>query len=213
MADRITATVAGSMDKYDLSFAKGEITLFGYGIPQSSTASQYNGQYYLDQSTGWHYRSNGTSWVRQGTTPLPLITDVLESKIDVGVDGITMSVSSDTNGMTTFRLMAGQAVLDTEELYLNVNSANIRGELIADSVRANTTIEAPILKNGHLQFWDTWAGRQVHTGDIYSSYGTIYITSENGINVDSLSCSSGSVIDFSSASMVIMPDNTTFERP
>ena len=210
MANRITATVAGSMDKYDEAFAKGTITLYGYGVPQNATAAQYNGQYYLDQSTGWHYKSNGTTWVRQGTTPLPLITDVLESKIDIGVDGITMSVTSDTNGMTTFRLMAGSAVLDTEELYLNVNSANIRGELVADSIIAGARITSPEIV-GNLNFYNDY-GHYAGQISCYES-DTIYMGAVGGVSISGLANTTaygGSIIDLSNAYMVVMPDNTTF---
>ena len=91
-ADSITSTVSKAVSKYELPSG---ITFqnFGYGAPKNSTASGKNGQYYLDQLNGYYYKSNGTSWVRQSSTRLPLITDNLRSQIQQTADSISLQVS------------------------------------------------------------------------------------------------------------------------
>lgn len=90
-ADSIKATVAASESKYAVPSGVS-IAVYGYGAPPNSIAAAYNGRYYLDQSSGYYYRSNGTSWVKQNNTPLKLITDNLSSSITQTADSIRSEV-------------------------------------------------------------------------------------------------------------------------
>ena len=56
-------------------------------------ASGNTNKYYLDQSSGFYYKSNGSTWVRQNSTSLPLITDVLSSTITQTANQITAQVN------------------------------------------------------------------------------------------------------------------------
>lgn len=91
-ATSITSTVSSAVSKYALP-AGISFQNFGYGAPPNSTAGGKNGQYYLDQANGYYYRSNGTSWVRQSNTPLPLITENLKSQIQQTASSISLQVS------------------------------------------------------------------------------------------------------------------------
>ena len=58
----------------------------------SYDASEYNGQYYLNQSNGYLYQSNGSGWVYQ--EHLTLITSNLQTQITQNATAITSKVSS-----------------------------------------------------------------------------------------------------------------------
>ena len=99
-ASSITSTVSGAMNKYDTTGY--EVELYGYEEPSKAgyKASENNGKYYLNQTNGYLYRSNGTSWVYQAS--LKLITENLSSRIEQTVKSITIEVSEDgkTAGIT-----------------------------------------------------------------------------------------------------------------
>ena len=91
-ATSITSTVASSQSKYELPIGL-TISAFGYGVPSNATAGNYRNQYYLDQSAGLYYRSNGSVWsVQNPGNPLPLITTTLESKIQQTADSISLQI-------------------------------------------------------------------------------------------------------------------------
>lgn len=171
-AKQIMATVAAAETIWDTTTLsqtiQDNIATYGYGVPQKSTASQYNGKYYLDQSTGTLYKSNGSKWTKQNTQLQTIqtttnsaitqqanqISSVVSSvsnlnsqvsRIDQKADSISLSVSSDMYGQTTFKLSNNQTELATETLYLNVDAAHITGTIYADSVRAGTSIYSPYI--------------------------------------------------------------------
>lgn len=195
-ADSIKATVAGQESKWDTSQLPSGVSIsaYGYGIPSSTTAAQYRNKYYLDQSSGRYYKSNGTSWVLQ-TQQLQLITSNLKSSIEINandirsvvsdmsatqnavssisqrVDNITMYVSS-ANGSTTFTLTDGTAILDTKTFEVTVDSFNVVGPITATSVAANSYIQAPII-------YDMGGWGYLHMESVSSSGQLIYGSSSS----------------------------------
>ena len=95
-SESITSEVAKNQSKYDTTGYN--ITLFGYINPTNSgyKASDYNNEYYLNQSNGQLYLSNGTSWVYKKS--LLLITSVLSSSIEQNATAITSKVSTSDFG-------------------------------------------------------------------------------------------------------------------
>jgi len=75
-ADGIKSTVASAQDKYDSGNLN--ITQFGYGAPTVVAAS---GTVYLDQSTGYYYTSNGTTWTKSAL-PLPMKSSEFKQTAD-----------------------------------------------------------------------------------------------------------------------------------
>lgn len=215
-AYEITSTVAGAVTKYEIP-ANVTIDLYGYG-PPSVPAASYRNNFYLDQSSGYYWKSDGSRWVRQNNSALPTITDNLKSLIQQSSDEISMEVSSDALGRTNFVLRAGTASFETGYFNMTVNSAYIKGELIADSIISGSTIEAPRIKNGYMGFYNE---RDQLIGSIQERYNAIHIDAENGVWIESLNASriyslhagSDATIDFSNAEYVIMPDGTTFYHP
>lgn len=195
-ADSIKATVAAQESKWDTSQLPSGVSIsaYGYGIPSNTTAAQYRNQYYLDQSSGRYYKSNGTSWVLQ-TQQLQLITSNLKSSIEINandirsvvsdmsatqnavssisqrVDNITMYVSS-ANGSTTFTLTDGTAILDTKTFEVTVDSFNVVGPITATSVAANSYIQAPII-------YDMGGWGYLHMESVSSSGQLVYGSSSS----------------------------------
>ena len=173
-ATDITSTVASAVSKYDTSKAALQevtgdqnvtLSYWGYGKPGSSPnnlkASEHNGEYYLSQSSGYVYVSNGSTWTRFDTK-LPTLTSTLKSEIsqsssniklwvqsnynnkkqekaqiDLSLESITMSVTSSGTKGTTFKLTSGKTTLTTAEVDLQVDAVNITGQLTANQINAN----------------------------------------------------------------------------
>lgn len=87
----IKSTVGQAVSKYDVGSTV--VSLYGYSAPSNDMydASQYNNQYYLNQSNGYLYKSNGSGWDYQGA--LTLITANLQSQITQNASAITQKVS------------------------------------------------------------------------------------------------------------------------
>ena len=94
-ADQIKMNVSTSVSQYNLSSFSGVISVFGYGAPTASnpSASTYNNQYYLNQSNGQIYKSNGSSWSTYGN-PLSVISGSWQSQITANANAITSKVGS-----------------------------------------------------------------------------------------------------------------------
>ena len=94
-ADQIKMNVSTSVSQYNLSSFSGVISVFGYGAPTASnpSASTYNNQYYLNQSNGQVYKSNGSSWSTYGN-PLSVISGSWQSQITANTNAITSKVGS-----------------------------------------------------------------------------------------------------------------------
>ena len=88
----IKSTVGRAVSKYDTTGKT--VNLYGYGTPASMSydASEYNGQYYLNQSNGYLYKSNGSGWIYQ--EHLTLITSNLQTQITQNATDITSKVDS-----------------------------------------------------------------------------------------------------------------------
>lgn len=195
-ADSIKATVAGQESKWDVSQLPSGVSIsaYGYGIPSNTTAAQYRNKYYLDQTSGRYYKSNGTSWVIQ-SQQLQLITSNIQAAVEINandirsvvsdmsatqnavssisqrVDNITMYVSS-ANGSTTFTLTDGTAILDTKTFEVTVDSFNVVGPITATSVAANSYIQAPII-------YDMGGWGYLHMDSVSSSGQLIYASSSS----------------------------------
>lgn len=181
-AKEIMSTVASTetiWNVYSLSQTEqNKFAVYGYGRPSDENSpdnktrpSAYNGKYYLDQSTGQYWRSNGRQWSPQGTITEKLavsqqsaitqqankITSVVNSVTALGNrvtaieqtdSDITLSVYSDQNGKTYFNLSDGQTVLSSQDLYLNVDATHITGTIYANEVEAGTSILSPYINGG-----------------------------------------------------------------
>lgn len=118
-AKEIKATVSRSTSKYDTT--EYDISLYGYGTPDANgySASNYNGQYYLDQETGHLYQSNGTSWTY--IIQLELITDVLSTQITETAEGVESRVTQQINNVETQYSSLNQTVDENTSTIANVD--------------------------------------------------------------------------------------------
>lgn len=86
----IKETVSSAMSKYDTSGRT--VNMYGYGAPGTTyDASNYNGEYYLDQTNGNLYQSDGSAWNYSVT--LNLISANLQSEIAQTERNIISAVS------------------------------------------------------------------------------------------------------------------------
>lgn len=216
-AKEIKATVAASetiWNVYSLSQTEqNKFAVYGYGRPSDENSednptrpSAYNGKYYLDQSTGQYWRSNGRQWSPQGTITEKLavsqqsaitqnknsinsiVTNTIPgiqnqmSLISQKADSISLSVSSDAFGQTTFTLSNNQTVLDTETLYLNVNAAHITGTIYANALQAGAYISSPTINGGSINgaaFHNAYGSASLELGSNTGGYGDLVLYGYN----------------------------------
>lgn len=139
---RIQLSVAAAESKWDLTELKKNwnvtISKFGFTEPDSTNVStnqtrpsKFKNKYYLDQTTGYIYKStsDGTnwSWVKQSnmssdaadkTKALHLITANLSSRIEITENGITSVVTEDDLKKATSKI-----IQQAKEISLEVSPA------------------------------------------------------------------------------------------
>lgn len=219
-AKEIMATVAASetiWNVYSLPQSEqNKFAVYGYGRPSDENSpdnktrpSAYNGKYYLDQSTGQYWRSNGRQWSPQGTITEKLavsqqsaitqnkdsinsiVTNTIPgvqnqmSQISQRVNSISLSVSS-ANGTSSFTLTDDSGKVITRTLDLTVDAANITGTLYANAVQAGASISSPYISGGSISGSTIVGGRfQDETGYAamqlwsYSGSGVMYYGPNN----------------------------------
>lgn len=89
----LLSKIANATSKYDESGSPGTITLRGYDLPADAgyPAADHSGEYYLNETNGYVYLSNGKSWSK--VAELDLITDEIESSIVQTASEIALSVA------------------------------------------------------------------------------------------------------------------------
>lgn len=127
-AKEIMATVAAAETIWDTSTLsqtiQNNIATYGYGTPPNSTASQYNGKYYLDQTNGTLYKSNGSKWTKQ-STQLQTIQVTTNSKISVQAGQISSIVEETIPGIQT---QVSEIKQTAESISLSVSPTILRNE-------------------------------------------------------------------------------------
>ena len=204
----IKATVAEAQSKYDEE--SYTVTLYGYGTPTVAgySASGNNGAYYLNQSNGYLYLSNGTTWTYVKT--LSLITSNLSSTISQLPNNITLSVSNNSTS-STITLSGTNVTTQSETISMsglvsftnlstqgqtNIDGGNITtGTLSADRIAANSIAVGKLtgsISNG---------GWEVDLGAGTMTLGTLAVGSITGSLTGGLSNSWG--INFSTGTLTI----------
>lgn len=135
----IKSTVGQAVSKYDVG--NRTITLYGYSAPSNDIydASEYNNQYYLNQSNGYLYQSNGSGWVYQEA--LTLITANLQSQITQNASDITLKVSRGSDFGTQIRQCASDVQIAWNNItqYMQLEEFNNKAAFaIYDSNNAST---------------------------------------------------------------------------
>lgn len=171
-AKQIMATVAAAETIWDTSTLsqtiQNNIATYGYGTPPNSTASQHNGKYYLDQTNGTLYKSNGSRWTRQSTQLQTIqtttnsaitqqanrITSVVNSVTTLGNrvtaieqtdSDITLSVYSNNYGTTYFKLSDGSGEISSTSFNFNTDILNVAGNVEARNIAAGVSITSPYI--------------------------------------------------------------------
>lgn len=208
-AKGIMATVAASEKIWDTSTLsqtiQNNLATYGYGTPPNSTASQYNGKYYLDQTNGTLYKSNGSKWTKQSTQLQTIQTTTnskisvqagrIDSIVDEDVPGLERSVSqisqrvnsisltvSSANGTSSFTLTDNSGKIITRTLDLTVDAANITGTLTANRVAAYADITSPYISGGSISgaaFHNAYGAASLELGNNSGGYGDLILYGYN----------------------------------
>lgn len=185
--DEIRSEVAGSQKEWDTTGYT--ISEYGYEDPDSEglDPSEYNGKYYLNQTNGYIYRSNSSTWsfVKSCTSIfVELRSEISQTKdqinlkvdkndvinqINISKEGITIAGNRiNISGNTTFtstQATAQNAYYTATGASATANSAN------STANAANTT--ANNLSNGLIRGTTTINGGCISTGTIDASKVTV----------------------------------------
>lgn len=114
--DSLEATVAGTTEIWDET--NYNISVYGYDTPDNEgyTPSSYTNQYYLNQTTGYVYQSNGSAW--NYVAALTKIQAALQSQITQNAGQILLKVSKG-NVSSEISQEAGQITLSAGRLVIN----------------------------------------------------------------------------------------------
>lgn len=107
-------------DEYD-------IDLYGYGTPagQGYAASDYNNKLYLNQETGWLYKSNGTRWNK--IDELELITSAMSSEFAQTVSTIRSEISAaQTNAETHANSYTDSKIVQTSTDIISTVTSSVQ---------------------------------------------------------------------------------------
>lgn len=183
-ADSITAEVSKAVSKYDTS--SYTVSVYGYAYPTTAgyAASDYNGKYYLNQTNGYLYKSNGTSW--SYVKKLSLITDNLSSRITQNANAIALKVSKGDvesiieQNADSIRLKASRISWSstyssmTSSGTLTCQNATIKGTLYSENGK-----DKVYLRNGRLQIWYNGVEIGLIGGNGFEGY-----SDKEGLNFD-----------------------------
>ncbi len=125
-ADSIYSTVS----RYDTS--DYTISIYSNGRPSATIYPpvNYNNKYYLDQSTGKLWKSNGTSWTLQTTL------STLQSKIEQNADNISLIANKNSSGtVLSLKSDAVKIAWNNVSKYIQFESGELR---IYDSANVST---------------------------------------------------------------------------
>ena len=197
-ADNITSTVSASQKQYDLE--EYSVTLFGYGAPsvEQYPPSSHNNEYYLSQTDGALYHSNGSSWSK--VKNLTLITTNQQSQISQNATDITARVTenggSNTANSFSWRLTTSGHKwfangAQTPVVSIDGNGLYVRGEINATSGYIGHgvngfSIGATSIYNGMTSLTDTeHNGIYLGTNGIALGKGNFSVTSAGALTAKS----------------------------
>ena len=129
----IISTVAAAENKYDEE--SYNITLYGYGAAAQNgyNAADHSSEYYLDQSNGKLYQSNGSAWSLVKT--LSLITSELHSEIIQTASDLTLAFNTKlSNEYYTQTQTNSQIALSKDSILTTVSKAQSKYDTSNDTV-------------------------------------------------------------------------------
>lgn len=196
-ADEIKSTVAATITEWSETTDKNgnavtyTIDYYGYGTPTDNNmaASSYNGKYYLNQTTGFTYLSNGSTWTK--TSELMKLTNHLQSQITQNATDISLRVikGDRTVSGSTVNDVISEINASTKGITLSTTGRLVitSGNFQLDS-SGNATMNNATLTGGTIQssnYAANTSGTQINlsTGEIdtkgfkVSSTGVVTMTS------------------------------------
>jgi len=149
-ADSLASTVAKSENKYSptVGTTTYKIDLYGYvGATQSQyPANTNNGKYYLNQSDGTLYMSNGVTWLQ--VAQLELITSKLSTSINQSAEKITLAINTANSAANAVANKVSKGDISTQ-LSLEEGKVAITGDRISI-----TSEKFKLTDDGHVECHD-----------------------------------------------------------
>lgn len=207
-ASSIQSTVAASTSKYDTGSM--DISFYGFGAPTPTNppASGNKNKLYLDQSTGFYYKSNNSKWAKQNSTALKLITTNLSSQITQNSTEISAKVSQE-GGSNKSKSFSWSLTAEGHKWYaggasdpvvsIDKDGLSVRGKVAATSgYIGNSTsgfvISAKAIYNGMKKLSDTTNnGVYIGTDGIALGKGAFKVTSAGAVTASNLKITGGSI--------------------
>ena len=189
-ATSIKSTVAASQRQYDTTGKT--VNYYGYGAPTIAVSGN-NGKYYLNQSNGYYYKCNGSSWVYQST--LPLMTTTLASQISQNSTDITAKVSKTGGSSSSFAWTLTDSSWELKSnnstvFKVNSSGAEVKGVITATSgAIGGFTIGSSSLYNGMNNINSTDNGVYVGTNGIACGGGKFKVTSGGAVSATNMTLS------------------------
>lgn len=133
-ADKITQIVSKTITKWDTTGYNISATDLGQPDADKYPPVQYTSGFYLDQTTGNIYYSDGTNWVNMAS--VPEVTKTLQSKIEQNEKSISLKVEKeDYNGNKIASLINQTATT----IAIKAKKINLNGAVTAnDNVKIST---------------------------------------------------------------------------
>lgn len=201
-SDAITSTVAASEKKYVIP-SNVTVSLYGFGSPSASkpSAADHSNEYYLDQSNGILWRSNGTRWNRYNTSSLPLITTQMQSQITAQADQIEAKVGqsggNDDGSFSWVLKKDGHTWKSgsTTVMSITKDGLSVKGEVRATSGKiGGFSIASNYINYNELQWNSTDRDVGIYIGSSGIQLGKNFkVTNRGAVTASSLTITGGSI--------------------
>lgn len=201
-SDAITSTVAASEKKYVIP-SNVTVSLYGFGSPTASkpSAADHPDEYYLDQSGGILWRSNGTRWNRYNTSSLPLITTQMQSQITAQADQIEAKVGqsggNDDGSFSWVLKKDGHTWKSgsTTVMSITKDGLSVKGEVRATSGKiGGFSIASNYINYNELQWNSTDRDVGIYIGSSGIQLGKNFkVTNRGAVTASSLTITGGSI--------------------
>jgi hypothetical protein len=186
--DSVLLTVSSAQSKYDEK--NYTVNFYGYGTPAAAgyDASGNSGKYYLDQTSGDLYLSDGSAWAIVET--LQLITQKLQSSITTNTNAIALKVSK---GDVVSEINISHDTISLTSGRLIITSGNFQLDSSGNATLANATFTGGTITSSNYVSGTGGMSINLATGAISTISGKFQLSSGGVITAESATLTSATV--------------------
>ena len=186
--DSVLLTVSSAQSKYDEK--NYTVNYYGYGTPSAAgyDASGNSGKYYLDQTSGDLYLSDGSAWAKVET--LQLITQKLQSSITANTNAIALKVSK---GDVVSEINISHDTISLTSGRLIITSGNFQLDSSGNATLANATFTGGTITSSNYVSGTGGMSINLATGAISTISGKFQLSSGGVITAESATLTSATV--------------------